>query len=132
MLSHELKAPLAVIRMTDGSDLSQPTMRDRSIRAISEMTAIEHCVQACKLQRGLATSLSILVVDAHDEQREVTVAALIGMGHIVKGIACAEDIDEELGRFGPDLLLLDINLPGENGLSVASRLRAAEPSIATH
>lgn len=73
--------------------------------------------------------LNILVVEDHDDLREATVAALSLMGHVVKGIDCAEALDDELGSFRPDLLLLDLNLPGEDGLSVARRMRAVEPDI---
>ena len=75
------------------------------------------------------TQLNILVVEDHDDLREATVAALSAMGYTAKGVASAEAIDDEAGRFHADVLLLDLNLPGEDGLSVARRLRAAEPDI---
>jgi len=75
------------------------------------------------------STLSIVVVEDHDELREATVAVLGDMGHRAKGIACAEELDDELGSYYPDILLLDLNLPGEDGLSVARRMRAAEPDI---
>lgn len=77
----------------------------------------------------IAKPLNILVVEDHDDLREVTVQALAARGHNARGIDCAEDIDETMGHFSPDLLLLDLNLPGEDGLSVARRLRAAQPSL---
>lgn len=77
----------------------------------------------------MTPQLNILVVEDHDDLREVTVAALNGMGYNVKGIDCAEDIDEMLGRFRPDVFLLDLGLPGEDGLSLARRLRAAQPGV---
>ncbi len=73
--------------------------------------------------------LNILVVEDHDDLREATVATLAAMGHAVRGVDCAEALDEALASFRPDLLLLDLNLPGEDGLSIARRLRAAEPDI---
>lgn len=75
------------------------------------------------------TTLNILVVEDHDDLREVTVVALGSMGYAVKGVASAEEIDDSLGRFRPDIVLLDLNLPGEDGLSVARRLRAAQPDL---
>jgi DNA-binding response OmpR family regulator len=77
----------------------------------------------------MTPQLNILVVEDHDDLREVTVAALSGMGYNVKGIDCAEDIDEMLGRFRPDVFLLDLGLPGEDGLSLAHRLRTAQPGV---
>jgi DNA-binding response OmpR family regulator len=42
-------------------------------------------------------------------------------------IACgsASELDRSLERSSPDLVLLDVSLPGEDGLSIARRLRAA-------
>lgn len=73
--------------------------------------------------------MNILVVEDHDDLRDATVFALSAKGHVVRGVACAEEIDDELGVFRPDLLVLDLNLPGEDGLSVARRMRAADPAI---
>lgn len=73
--------------------------------------------------------LNILVVEDHDDLRDVTVAALLGLGHVAQGVDCAEAMDEVLAEFRPDIVLLDLNLPGEDGLSIARRLRAAEPRL---
>ena len=75
------------------------------------------------------TSLNIVVVEDHADLREATVAALCSMGHDARGIECAEALDDELGAFRADLLVLDLNLPGEDGLSLARRIRAAQPGI---
>lgn len=77
----------------------------------------------------IAAPLNILVVEDHDDLREVIVQAMAAHGHNVQGIDCAEDIDATMGRFSTDILLLDLNLPGEDGLSVARRLRSAQPAI---
>ncbi len=77
----------------------------------------------------MATQLSILVVEDHDDLREATVMALARMGYPTRGVDCAEAMDETLSRFQADILLLDLNLPGEDGLSIARRLRAAQPDI---
>ncbi|MGZ5027330.1 MAG: response regulator transcription factor [Methylobacter sp.] len=75
------------------------------------------------------TALNIVVVEDHDALREVTVEALCGMGHNALGVDCAEAVDDEIGAFPIDLLVIDLNLPGEDGISLASRLRAAQPEI---
>ncbi|MCX7161451.1 MAG: response regulator, partial [Rhodocyclales bacterium] len=74
-----------------------------------------------------AIALNIIVVEDHDELREVTVAALCSMGHAARGVNCAEALDDALADFHAELLVLDLNLPGEDGLSLARRMRAAGP-----
>lgn len=51
------------------------------------------------------------------------------MGHHAVGVDCAEALDDEIGAFPVDLLVIDLNLPGEDGISLARRLRAAQPGI---
>ncbi len=75
------------------------------------------------------TPLNIIVVEDHDALREVTVEALRGMGHSVTGVDCAEKLDDECAALTPDLLVIDLNLPGEDGISLARRIRSAQPEV---
>ncbi len=75
------------------------------------------------------TGLNIVVVEDHDALREVTVEALCGLGHHAVGVDCAEALDDEIGALPIDLLVVDLNLPGEDGISLTRRLRAAQPEI---
>lgn len=57
MLSHELKTPLSVIRMTLGQAGVPEAVRGRIARSVAEMNAlIERCVQADRLRHGLIAS----------------------------------------------------------------------------
>ena len=76
-----------------------------------------------------APHLRILVVEDHDSLRWLTVDFLNSLGHQVIGVPDAETLDEELGRFAADLLIIDLHLPGEDGLSICRRLREASPHI---
>jgi DNA-binding response OmpR family regulator len=73
--------------------------------------------------------LNIILVEDNDDLRQATVEALQAMGHDVRGVDCAEAMDDELGAFRAELLVLDLNLPGEDGISVAQRIRATAPDI---
>jgi len=73
--------------------------------------------------------LNIVVVEDHDALREVTVEALRSMGHNAVGVDCAEALADEIGAFPIDLMVIDLNLPGEDGISLTRRLRAAQPEI---
>ena len=72
-------------------------------------------------------ALKILVVEDNDELRAATLAYLQKHGHYVRGVSMAEDIDDMTGGFFPDVYIIDLKLPGENGLSLTRRLRASHP-----
>ncbi len=71
--------------------------------------------------------LHILVVEDNDSLREATVDFLRSRGHHVTGVVCAEDVDDTPTRDLPDLYLVDVNLPGEDGFSLAGRIRKSQP-----
>ena len=75
------------------------------------------------------STLSVAVVEDHRALNEVFVDYLRGSGHQVYGCFSADDLDELFASQRPDLLILDVNLPGEDGFSIASRYRNAYPSI---
>lgn len=75
------------------------------------------------------TPLKIAVLEDHDELREVLVSELLDAGYSVSGADCASALDELMVGESFDLLILDLNLPGEDGLSVARRLRNAHPEL---
>jgi len=72
-------------------------------------------------------SLNILVIEDNDNLREATVDFLNAQGHNARGVVCAEDVDDTQLHFVPDLYLVDLNLPGEDGYSLSRRLRKAQP-----
>lgn len=72
-------------------------------------------------------SLHILVVEDNDSLREATVDFLQTHGHQVMGVVCAEDVDDTPTRDLPDLYLVDVNLPGEDGFSLVERIRKSQP-----
>jgi DNA-binding response OmpR family regulator len=76
---------------------------------------------------NLAPSLHILVVEDNDNLREATVDFLKQQGHQVTGVVCAEEVDDTPTRDLPDLYLIDVNLPGEDGFSLAERIRQSQP-----
>ncbi|MGI9211733.1 MAG: response regulator transcription factor [Methylococcaceae bacterium] len=75
------------------------------------------------------SGLNIIVVEDHDDLREITIEALCVLNHRVKGVASAEMLDEVLEKNDTDILVLDLNLPGEDGISLSRRIRAAQPTI---
>lgn len=72
-------------------------------------------------------SLRIGVVEDNDDLRASLVEVLRALGHTVVAYPSAEDLEGSPGAVPLDLMLLDLNLPGEDGLSLASRLKHTHP-----
>ena len=73
------------------------------------------------------TPLKIVIVEDHDSLRVMMVAHLASAGYDVVGVDSGTALDEHLTQASFDILLLDLNLPNEDGLSIASRIREAYP-----
>lgn len=76
----------------------------------------------------MAAPLTLLLVEDHDALRELLVEHLRAQGHHVLAAPSAEAMDEQHADRRVDIYLLDLNLPGEDGLSLSRRIRAAEPN----
>ena len=77
----------------------------------------------------MVAKLNIVVVEDNEDLRTLTCQVLAGEGHRVKGLACAEELEDVAGGETADIFLLDINLPGEDGLSLSQRIRKAHPQV---
>ena len=73
--------------------------------------------------------IKLLVVEDHLALLDVIVETLSACGHEVIGVDSAEALEQLPAHFVADIAVLDINLPGESGLSLAQRLRCIQPSI---
>lgn len=74
-------------------------------------------------------SLRIALIEDHQPLRELFSEHLLAQGYPVFSASSAEELDEYFGKNHAQLLILDINLPGEDGLSIARRYRNAHPNI---
>ena len=69
--------------------------------------------------------LSIYVVEDDESIRTMVVYALNGSGYEAQGFPGGRSFYAAVNEKKPDLVLLDIMLPGEDGLSILKHLRAA-------
>jgi two-component system phosphate regulon response regulator OmpR len=67
----------------------------------------------------------ILVVDDDQRLRELLTRYLTEQKYEVRAVRDAPEMDKHLSRERYDLLVLDLMLPGEDGLAICRRLRAA-------
>jgi len=77
----------------------------------------------------MVTLLSIVVVEDNEDLRELTCEALRQDGHKATGLACAEELEDLAAGEPADVFLIDLNLPGEDGLSLSRRIRKVQPLV---
>lgn len=73
---------------------------------------------------------TILIVDDEPDVREVLEEYFVGHGYAAHCAASASDARAIAAQHSIDLALLDISMPGEDGLSLARHLRERYPRIA--
>jgi len=66
----------------------------------------------------------IYIIEDDDSIREIEEFALQNSGHKVMGFTCAKDFYKKLEELIPDLCLIDIMLPDENGNEIVRKIRA--------
>jgi two-component system KDP operon response regulator KdpE len=66
----------------------------------------------------------ILVVDDEPQIRRIMRTTLTGAGYEVDDAKTGEEALEKIREFRPDLILLDINMPGMGGLAACKAIRA--------
>ncbi|MEW6678302.1 MAG: response regulator [Pseudomonadota bacterium] len=67
---------------------------------------------------------NVLVVDDDAGIRDLLADYLAKQGMTVKTARDGKEMDERLGGFTPDLVVMDLMMPGEDGLSLTRRLKA--------
>jgi len=74
----------------------------------------------------MAENKKILFVDDEEDIREVVQIRLESNGYEVISAASGEEALEKIEKEKPDLLILDIMMPGMDGLTVLKKLRKSE------
>lgn len=69
------------------------------------------------------SSANILVVDDEPQIRRVLRSTLSFRGYTISEASSGEDAVEAAGKLKPDLILLDVNLPGMSGIETCREIR---------
>lgn len=70
---------------------------------------------------------SVLVAEDQADLRDMITATLELSGHRVFSAADGQEAVEQAEEQRPDLIILDLHMPGLNGFEVCERLKAQEP-----
>jgi len=73
--------------------------------------------------------IQVAVCEDNDALRDILVSVLPRFGLRVFGVGSSEALDRLLLERPVDIVVLDIGLPGEDGLSAAARLRQERPEL---
>jgi CheY-like chemotaxis protein len=68
----------------------------------------------------------ILIADDHDEMRQLVVELLADQGYEIRQAADTDAVLEQVGSQRPDLLILDVNMPGAGGIAALKAIRDNE------
>lgn len=98
--------------------------RDGHERVVDSLADAAGKVEAGRGGNNLSTSLSIVVVEDEPLTRASLVTFFEKAGHRVRPASCVAAARAALAQAPADIVLLDIGLPGEDGVSYARELRA--------
>ncbi len=68
-------------------------------------------------------AIKVILVDDEEDFRDPVARFLRKRGMTVRDVGSVEELTAALPAFQPDIIVMDINLPGENGLDAVERLR---------
>jgi two-component system, OmpR family, KDP operon response regulator KdpE len=71
------------------------------------------------------SSATILVVDDEPQIRRVLRSTLSGQGYVIIDAKTGEEAVESVRKHRPDLVLLDVNMPGMGGIAACREIRQA-------
>jgi CheY-like chemotaxis protein len=66
---------------------------------------------------------TVLIADDHEEMRRLVVELLRGEGYETREASDGEAVLDEVVRATPDLLVLDVNMPGPSGVEALKTIR---------
>lgn len=72
---------------------------------------------------------SIIVVEDNEMLREELLLFLAEDGFDVRGVDTGDELNRAIQERPADILILDLNLPGEDGIAITRRLRGALPDV---
>ncbi len=74
-------------------------------------------------------TINIIIVEDNIALRQSLEEFLSSEGMLVRGVESGEELDKEIIKTPPDALIMDLNLPGEDGIDIIPRVKRAYPDM---
>ncbi|WP_409523580.1 ATP-binding protein [Nitrincola sp. MINF-07-Sa-05] len=111
----------------DFINLSKPTNPQTLLQIIADRQRVV-AYEEMKLQ-PLPVSLHVLVVEDNELNRMLVTRILTELGASVTTANCGEEAIEIVKQKLPDLVLMDVNMPGMDGITATRHLKAHFPEL---
>jgi DNA-binding response OmpR family regulator len=116
------KTPVLVVSVSDARDRALAAGADAFLTKPVDLKPLTDCIGRLLAERG-APRQKVLLVDDDPAIRMICRDVLESQGYLVREAADGEAASGEARRFKPDLVLVDVMMPGMDGFSLAQKLR---------
>jgi PAS domain S-box-containing protein len=117
------KMPIIVLSVSDERDRAAAVGADAFLQKPIDNEPLIDCIARLLAERGKLRQ-KILLVDDDPGIRMICRDVLEALGYLVREAADAEKAQQDARRFRPDLVLVDVMMPGMDGFTLAQKLRS--------
>ncbi|HWE27818.1 MAG TPA: response regulator, partial [Polyangia bacterium] len=116
------KMPIVVLSVSDDRDRAAAVGADAFLQKPVDAEPLLETIARLLAERGKSRQ-KILLVDDDPGIRMICRDVLEGQGYLVREAPDGEGAQKEARRFRPDLVLVDVMMPGMDGFTLAQKLR---------
>jgi len=116
------KMPIVVLSVSDDRDRAAAVGADAFLQKPVDAEPLLDTIARLLAERGKSRQ-KILLVDDDPGIRMICRDVLEGQGYLVREAGEGEAAQKEARRFRPDLVLVDVMMPGMDGFTLAQKLR---------
>jgi PAS domain S-box-containing protein len=117
------KMPIVVLSVSDDRDRAAAVGADAFLQKPVDAEPLLDCIARLLAERGKSRQ-KILLVDDDPGIRMICRDVLEGQGYLVREAPDGDKAQLEARRFRPDLVLVDVMMPGMDGFTLAQKLRS--------